>query len=70
MPNTTLSPFLNKSTTVVNIIPDTKGTLSAFFDKPVISGIDNYVDDAAATTAGLVTNSLYFNTTNNAIDKI
>jgi len=70
MPNTTLSPFLNKSTTVVNIIPDTKGTLSTFFDKPVISGIDNYVDDAAATAAGLVTNSLYFNTTNNAIDKI
>ena len=70
MPNTTLSPFLNKSTTVVNIIPDTKGTLSTFFDKPVISGIDNYIDDITAIAAGLVKNSLYFNTTNNAIDKI
>ena len=70
MPNTQIAPCLNKSTTVVNIIPDTKGTLSTFFNKPVISGIDNYIDDTAATIAGLITNSLYFNTTNNAIDKI
>ena len=70
MPNTQITTCLNKSTTVVNIIPDTKGTLSTFFSKPVISGIDNYIDDTAATIAGLITNSLYFNTTNNAIDKI
>ena len=70
MPNSQISPMLNKSTTVVNIVPDTKGTLSTFFDKPVISGIDNYIDDITAIAAGLVTNSLYFNTTNNAIDKI
>ena len=70
MPNSTISPFLNKSVTVVDIIPNTKGTLSTFFDKPVISGIDNYTNDTAASAAGLVTNSLYFNTTNNALDKI
>lgn len=70
MPNSQITPMLNKSVTVVDIIPNTKGTLSTFFDKPVISGIDNYTDDTAATTAGLITNSLYFNTTNNAIDKI
>jgi hypothetical protein len=69
MPKTAISPFLNKSTTSVSITPNTVGTLSSFFGNPVISGIVNYVDDAAATTAGLITNSLYFNTTNNAIDK-
>ena len=70
MPNSQITPMINKSVTVVDIIPNTKGTLSTFFDKPVISGIDNYIDDTAATIAGLITNSLYFNTTNNAIDKI
>jgi hypothetical protein len=70
MPNSTISPFLNKSVTVVDIIPNTKGTLSTFFDKPVISGIDNYTNDTAASAAGLVTNGLYFNTTNNALDLV
>ena len=69
MPKTTISAFLNKSTTPVTITANTLGTLSSFFGNPVISGIVNYVDDAAATAAGLITNSLYFNTTNNAIDK-
>jgi len=70
MPNSIMSPFLNKSVSVVSIIPNTKGTLSTFFDKPVISGIDDHVDDSAALASGLITNSLYFNTTNNALDKI
>lgn len=69
MPKTTISTFLNKSVTSVAITPNTFGTLSSFFGNPVISGIINYVDDATATTAGLIANSLYFNTTNNAIDK-
>lgn len=70
MPKSNISGFSNKATTSVNIIPTTYGTLSSFFGNPVISGILNYADDTAATTAGLITNSLYFNTTNNAIDKI
>jgi hypothetical protein len=69
MPKTSISPFLNKSTTPVVITPNTLGTLSSFFGNPVMSGIVNYTNDAAATAAGLITNSLYFNTTNNAIDK-
>lgn len=70
MPNTTIRPFLNKSVTPVTLVPDTAGTLSSFFGTPILSGISNFADDTAATTAGLIQNAIYFNTTNNSLDKI
>lgn len=70
MPNTNINSFLNKSVTPVTIVPNTAGTLSSFFGIPCISGISDFVNDAAAQTAGLVQNSLYFNTTTNALDKV
>jgi len=68
MPNTVVKTFLNKSVNPVTINTDTLGTLSSFKGVPLISGISNYANDAAATTAGLIKNSLYFNTTTNAVD--
>lgn len=53
-----------------NIIPITNGTLSSINNNPYLSGINNYVNDAGASVAGLLKNALYFNTTNNALDKI
>jgi hypothetical protein len=53
-----------------NIIPITNGLISSINDKPYLSGIDNYVNDAGARIAGLLQNALYFNTANNAIDKV
>ena len=70
MPNTTIKPFLNVSVNPLILTPDTIGTLSSFFGTPCLSGIGNFADDATAELAGLIKNSLYFNTTNNALDRI
>ncbi len=70
MPHSNITGFSDKSTSVVTLIANTLGTMSSFFNNPVISGIGNYANDLAAQTAGLIQNSLYFNTTNNAIDKV
>ena len=63
MPNSLVTGFLNKSVTVVTIVPNTQGTLSVIFGNSVISGVNDYVDDATAIAAGLITNALYYNTT-------
>ena len=69
MPNTIIDGIetvsQNPST---NVIPKTSGTISSINGTPVISGIVSYVDDAAASAAGLMPNSLYFNTTINALN--
>ena len=70
MPNSFVTTFLNKSISPCDITIITDGTISSFFGNPVISGIQNYVNDTAAITAGLVINSLYFNTTNNTLDLV
>ncbi len=71
IPSTQLNVVKNISQNVVtNVIPITNGTISSINNKPYLSGINNYVDDAGASVAGLLQNALYFNTTNNAIDKV
>lgn len=70
MPNSVIKIFLNKSLTTVNIIPITEGTVSSFFGNPVISGVNNYTDDTAASLAGLVTNGLYYNTTTGGLKTV
>lgn len=70
MVNSTVSGFTNKSTSPITLTVDTQGTLSSFLNTPVISNITSYANDGAATAAGLVANSLYFNTTNNALDLV
>ncbi len=68
MPNTIVESVANLSENPsTNVIPVTGGTLSSINGNPVISGILNYADDVAAS-AVLPPNSLYFNTTNNALD--
>lgn len=68
MPHSNIKGFSNKTVSAVVLIADTQGTISSFLNVPVMSGISNYANDAAATTAGLIKNSLYFNTTTNAVD--
>lgn len=70
MPSSSVRPFLNKSTSNVDIFITTLGTLASFFDVPVLSGILDFSNDTTAKAAGLVNNSIYFNTTNNSLDKI
>lgn len=71
MPSTNLTGVKNISqNNSTKIIPITNGTLSSINNNPYLSGINNYVNDAGASVAGLLQNALYFNTTNNALDKI
>lgn len=71
MPSTKLTGVKNISqNNSTNVIPVTNGTLSSINNNPYLSGINNYVDDAGASVAGLLQNALYFNTTNNALDKV
>lgn len=71
MPSTKLTVIKNISqNNSTNVIPITNGTLSSINNNPYLSGINNYVNDAGASVAGLLQNALYFNTTNNALDKI
>lgn len=71
MPSTKLTGVKNISqNNSTNIIPITNGTLSSINNNPYLSGINNYVNDAGASVAGLLQNALYFNTTNNSLDKI
>lgn len=68
MPNTILENVTNLSENPsTNVIPITNGTLSSINRNPVISGILSYANDVAAAVV-LPPNSLYFNTTNNALD--
>ena len=71
MPSTKLTEVKNISqNNSTNVIPITNGTLSSINNNPYLSGINNYVNDAGASVAGLLQNALYFNTTNNSLDKI
>lgn len=70
MPNTVVKTFLNKSVNPVTINTNTNGTLSSFKGTPLISGIGSFADDSVAISTGLIQNSLYFNTTNNALDVV
>ena len=71
MPSTKLTGVKNISqNNSTNIIPITNGILSSINNNPYLSGINNYVNDAGASVAGLLQNALYFNTTNNALDKV
>jgi len=70
MLNSNISGFTNKTTSPITLNINTAGTLSSFLGTPVISNIASYANDGAAAAAGLVANSLYFNTTNNALDLV
>lgn len=69
MPNSVLSGIKDISKNINTIVvPQTNGTLSSINGTPYLSGVNNYTDDSSAMVAGLLTNALYNNTTNNGLD--
>lgn len=71
MPNSAVSGVRNISQNLSTVvIPITNGTISSINSNPYLSGITDFANDATASASGALQNALYFNTTNNAIDKI
>ena len=70
VPNTFIAKPLLKSVSPVNIIPNTLGTWSSIFETPCISGVNNFANDGSAIAGGVVTNGLYYNTTNQGLDLV
>lgn len=70
VPNTFIATPLFKSVSPVSITPNTLGTWASIFGTPCISGVQNFSNDGNALAGGVVTNSLYYNTTNQGLDLV